>query len=92
MATKTKAAIRTQLDAVAAAMTLAMADTVTGIATPFKSPADPVRNIHKLLVISGTGVVSVDPIAWDALWNAAGTSYLGRTQNIPNGNITNKVL
>ena len=92
MATKTKAAIKTQLDAIAAALTLAIADTVTGVATPFKNPKDPVRNIQKLLVVGPTGTVVIDPLKWDALWDVAGTTYLGRTQGIGNGNITTKIL
>lgn len=90
MAVKTKANIKTQLDAVAAAMTLAMADTVTGIATPFKNPKDGVRNIQKLLDIDSAGVVTINTAKWDAMWS--GATYNSTTQAIPNGSLSKLIL
>jgi hypothetical protein len=76
MALKTKANIKTQLDAVASALTLAWADTVAGVAAPVKDPHHPLRDVTRLLDVSPTGVVTVNTAAWDALWNAAGTDLV----------------
>lgn len=87
MALKTKADIKTQLDAAATALTSAMADTVSGMAAPCKDPRHPLRQWNKLFDISASGVVTVNTGAWDRLWNAGGTALVnahtrGASRNI----------
>ena len=92
MAVKLKADIKTELDAVAAALTLAIADTVTGVAIPFKDPRNPLRDIGKFLDIDDAGVVTINDAKFNAIWNPAGTIYEAPTQGIGSGSYNTKIL
>jgi hypothetical protein len=77
MALKTKANIKTALDNAAADLTLAFADTVSGIAAELKDNNSALRKIHKLFDISESGVVTVNADKYNALFGAA-DAYRGK--------------
>lgn len=80
MAVKTKAAILTQLQAVVAALNLAYADTVSGMAAPLKDARHPLRRIDKLLEMQHSGTIVVNTDYFDKIFNVAGTEVI----NAPN--------
>jgi hypothetical protein len=91
MAVKLKADIKTALDAAAADMTLALADTVAGIAVPFKDPRSPLRDPGKLFDVSDAGVVTVNVAKFDAMFDAAGT-LTAPTQGVGSGTLKTKII
>lgn len=91
MALKSKATIKTQLDAIAAALTLVCADTVSGVAVQAKHPMNPIRRVTDLFDIDATGTVTVNASAWDSLWNAGGTELVKNTAK-PSGSFNKKIL
>ena len=80
MALETEANFKTQVAAIAAALTIAWSDTVkTEIAAEIKNPHHPLRKLLKFLIFdSATGVVTAD----DAYVTAA---YAGNFPSKPNG-------
>ena len=92
MAVKLKADLKIELDAIAAALTLLYADTVAGVAVPFKDPRNPLRDVNKFMNISAAGVVTVDVAKFDALFDPAGAIYTAPTQAIGSGSIKTKIL
>lgn len=79
MALKTKAAILTELNLIAASLNTAYADTVSGVAVEVKRPTSPLRRLNKLFNISAAGVVTTNTAYVDAIFNGAGTALVNNS-------------